>query len=207
MANCCPLPSALTVIDDSVCGLDMKQIQKIIIQRPSYVFDTAAGTPTDPSLKADWDVLVAATDDTKVVTTSRRLAGVETTAGDAVTIGGGDNSTRNGIELLAGFNPSTLIAKVISPSVAEAKALRALECEDVVVYLVNQDNQIFGLSTDVATQFVGIPVEGRIKVGDRTNKGYNTLDEIEISFQLKARWDSDLKVITPEAGFSPLADI
>ena len=68
----CPSPTALTEIPAQDCGVNLKQIQRVAIQRTGSQF----GTNTQPAANsilelADWQALIAANDDTKIVITYR----------------------------------------------------------------------------------------------------------------------------------------
>ena len=109
MANCnCPAATSLTTVPTQDCDVDLEQIQKIVFQREGFVFDEAGTpTPTDITVKADWLVLKAAVDNTKVVSTPLVGGDPVFAAGEPILNGGGDNSTLNGVEELQGTNPST----------------------------------------------------------------------------------------------------
>lgn len=200
----CPAPTALTEITAENCGVDLKQIQRVALQRLGFKFDAAATTPTVPTALADWQALLTASDDTKVVVTP--LIGGEPTidAGDAITNGGGDNSTLNGVEEVEGVNPSlfSCIFKSLSP--ATEKAMKALMCEKQLnVYLFLQGGRI-ALLKIVEGEHTGF-VARSIFISDRNNAGYGTKDTHDFRFSLVEGWSEDLEIITPN--FNPLTDL
>jgi hypothetical protein len=160
----------------------------------------------DPTKKADWLTLKAATDNEKVVFTPLIGGDPVIAAGEPITTGGGDNSTLNGVEEVQGTNPSifTGLYKSLSPAV-KAK-LTELACEkDLVIYPINDSNKIF--ANKIATgQYMGIPITG-FHVSDRNNNGFGTKDTFAVRFSLPAGWDNTLELIEPETGFRPLSDL
>lgn len=202
----CPLPTAIETIPTNDCPFDIRQVQKFIFQRAGYVWDTAGGVPTDISTSADWTTLVGATDDTKVAVTPFVGGNPIITAGDVISEGGGDNSTLNGVELVTGTNPSLCTSDFKSISPEQETALKTLMCEDLVVYLVTQDDKLLALDNDVATQSVGIPISAFF-FSDRDNQGFATKDTNKMQFSLKAGWSEKLKFVVPESGFSFLTGV
>lgn len=204
--NCsCPDEVLTTIVIDD-CEVHIGQIQKLLFQKGGNLFDTAAGIPTDPTLKADWDALTAAVDDTKVVVSPLIKADPQIEDGGTVTKGGGDNSTLNGVVLITGNNPSPFTGKFLGLTAAQIKAIRKLDCDtNLTVYLVQDDGKIIGQSTDIATQFTGIPLSA-FNLAPKVNLGFGEVDTNEVQFSLPANWDENLKTIIP-ADFNALVDI
>ena len=207
MGKCnCPNPAKLEAVPANDCEFHLGQIQKIGVQRRGYQWDTTSGAPTDPSVKADWDVLLTASDDTKVVFTPLIGGDPIIDPGEAITEGGGDNSTLNGVEEVTGTNPASFSAmfKGISPD--QEKAMKTWMCEKYLnVYFVTENNVIIvkKITNDVKE---GIQIQSFF-VGDRSNQGFATKDTNQISFQLVAGWSEDIEIIEPQAGFNPLVDL
>lgn len=199
----CPNTAPLDLIPDSDCPFDLKQIQKVIFQKTGSSFDTGATPPTTTTLKADWDVLLAATDNTKVVVTPF-IIDVKVVPGDFITEGGGDNTTLNGVEEITGFNPTKVTGMFKSITPEQEKALKKLMCHPLTAYFVNQDVNIFGKKvTDAIT--TGFPVQA-LGIKDRNNEGFGTKDSNDIQFSMPARWSEDLVRITP-SDFNALVDL
>ncbi|AHK11374.1 Minor capsid protein [Flavobacterium sp. phage 1/32] len=207
MAGCkCPKATVLSEIPTQDCDVDLEQLQKFGFQRGGFVFDLNAGTPTDITKKADWLALKTATNDTKVVFTPLIGGDPVITAGDAITSGGGDNSTLNGVEEVQGTNPSNFTGVFKSLS-SEVKAkLQELECEkDLVVFPINQNGKI--VARKIAEgMYGGFPISS-FHISDRNNAGFGTKDTFNVKFTLPARWDNDLVLIDPETTFRPLQDL
>ena len=207
MANCnCPNPTAYSDIPTSDCPFDLKQIQRVVFQQRGFIFDGTAGK--DITLKADWDALKIAVDATKVVTSP--LVGGEPviTAGEAITEGGNDNSTLNGVTLVNGTNPSSFSVRFDSLEPAQEVALKQFTCrKNNGVYFVNEEDRIIASETSAGSSEYTSLTSQSYFLGDRTNEGFGTKDSNTRTFQLKAGWSETIVKITPETGFSPLADL
>ena len=132
----CPKATALTEVPTQDCPIDFSQIQRYGFQRGGNKFDTAGTPASDITLLADWQVVRTATDDSKIVISPLIGADPIITAGDAITTGGGDNSTLNGVEEYEGTNPSSASATYKSLSPEIETAMKRLICEpDLTVYL------------------------------------------------------------------------
>lgn len=198
----CPLPSAIASIPAIDCPTSFGQIQKIGLQRVGDAFDGTLGN--DITLLADWQTRTSAVDDTKIVV-SPFMVEFAIAPGDAITIGGGDNTTLNGESQLVGVNPSSVTAKIQQAPADVIQALMDLRCEkSLVVYLFNDAGKI--IAFEVATDsFKGLPISSFF-ASDRANDGFGTIDYNNISFNLKKDWSATAVVITP-ADFNPLTDL
>lgn len=199
----CPNTDPLESIPEDNCPFNLEQIQKIIVQEVGYKFDSGATPATDPTLKADWDTLFAASDDTKaVITPFARNVVIE--AGDFITTGGGDNSTLNGVEEIEGLNPAPVTGMFKSVSPAIEKALKKIACKKVQVFFVNGAGKIIAkdVGSDKTTGFVA----ESFGVKDRRNQGFGTKDQLDFQFSLKPGWSEDLVIIDPQ-DFNPLYDL
>lgn len=200
----CPLSASLTDITQDACPLNIGQIQKIYFQRTPYTWDG-----TDITLKADWDTLRTAGDDTKVVVSPLIGGDPVIEAGEAITIGGNDNTTRSGVELVTGAGPSNFSARFDSLSPKAEREMKQFICEGKLgVYFVTEDQKIWCWvdDPDAATpKEQPIPVESAFFT-DRNNGGFGTLDSNILSFKLRKGWSECLVQITP-ADFNPLVDL
>lgn len=207
MANCnCPNPTAYSDIPTSDCPFDLKQLQRVAFQQLGFIFDGTAGK--DITLKADWDALKVAADATKVVASP--LVGGEPaiTAGEAITEGGNDNSTLNGVTLVNGTNPASFTARFDSLEPSQEVALKQFMCrKNNGAYFVNEEDNIIAEEVTTGSGTYKTFAIQSYFFGDRTNEGFGTKDSNTMTFQLKAGWSEKLVKITPEAGFSPLADL
>lgn len=198
----CPAPTALTEIGLITCGVDMQQIQRMAFQRIGSTFD---GVTEDILELADWQAFMSAVDDTKIVVTPLIGGDPVIEAGEAITNGGGDNSTLNGVEEVEGINPSdfSCIFKSL-PSTVE-KAMKALICEpNLRVYFFLQGGKI-AVQEVSAPEYEGFLLSGQPFISDRNNAGYGTKDTVSMSFSLAEGWSDDLVIIEPN--FNPLTDL
>lgn len=198
----CPSPTALVTIPAQTCPINILQVQKAAFQRSGWVWDGTTGK--DITLAADWTALKAATDDTKVVVTPY-IYEVAITPGEAITIGGGDNTTLNGVPQLTGINPTTVVMKLRQASAAVIAAIKALMCEQgLVAYFFNEAGQIICLKIGSTTTYKGLTAQ-TFFCGDTSNEGFGTLDNNMISFSIPQGWSASMAVITP--AFNPLTTL
>jgi hypothetical protein len=202
MLNCnCPAPAAITTITPNTCPENFGQIQKIAIQRQGDTFDGTTGNII--TVLADWQTRIAAIDDTKIQV-SPFIYNFVSAAGEAITNGGGDNTTLNGEVELVGINKTAASGMFKSLSSAVINALQSYNCETALgVYFFNADGNIIAqeLTTGDYTPF---PISSFF-VGDKTNNGFATKDENALSFQLNAGWSKKYAIVTP--AFNPLTAI
>lgn len=201
----CPNPDSLTTITPEDCGVNLTQIQKIAFQREGTLFDTGATIPTDIKELADWQTLIAAVDDTKIVVTPFIGGDPVIEAGEAITNGGGDNSTLNGIAEVDGANPSAFSCIFKSLSSLVESQLKSLVCEKALTaYLFLQGGKIAAVQITVDVAYKGFKAES-LFVGDRSNAGFSTSDAVAMSFSLPQGWSDSLVIIEPN--FNPLTDL
>lgn len=215
----CPDNSALVEIPNVDCELHMGQIQRLaFVKQGKVIWDSASGggagtgVPTAAQqldLLADWQALISAVGDTKIVLTPLIKGDPVIAPGEAIKSGGGDNSTMNGVEEVMGENPSIFTAMFKGLTGAQVKALRALPCHDVEVYFILQGKRIAYNADPLAvagsgTNATGFPIES-LFIGSRANNGYATKDTNAISFNLVGGWDENLEIMTPL--FNPLTEI
>jgi hypothetical protein len=200
----CPAPTSLTEIPKQDCGVNLKQIQRVAFQRNGNQFGADATVPNTILELADWQALMAATDNTKIVITPLIGANPTIEPGDAITSGGGDNSTLNGVEEVEGVNPSAFSCEFKELSPAIEKAMKTLLCEkSLTVYLILQGGKIAVVEIDT-DKYKGFGIQSPF-LSDRGNQGYATKDTHTMSFSLAAGWSEDLVIITPN--FNPLTEL
>jgi hypothetical protein len=200
MLGCdCPLPAALSDITPVACGENIGQIVKIIFQRrqaaePFPTFEGAVLLGAD--LKASWDVFTAAVDSTKAVV-SPYLESVVLPASEAITEGGDDNTTLDGVAKVVGATSPEGTGMIRSLPAAQLKQLKTYNCEeDLTIYLINEFGKIIGTSSD-GTQFGGIPINDFF-IGDGGNEGKNTADKTPFRFGLVYGWRDNLAFCKPD---------
>lgn len=200
--NCdCPLPTAIGDITPNTCPENFSQIQKVIFQRRGFVFDGTAGK--DITLLADWQTLQVAADDTKVQVSPFSYNSI-ITAGEAITNGGGDNTTLNGEVELVGVNPTVFTAEFRSLDSATIAQLQSFNCETGLgVYFVTKDGKIIA-NEESTGNYTVFPVSSFF-VGDKTNNGFATKDMNAISFNMEACWSAAYSIQDP--AFDPLTEL
>ncbi|WP_440881420.1 hypothetical protein [Tenacibaculum sp. C7A-26P2] len=196
----CPDVGILGAIPNSNCPWDIKQLQRLILQETPYKWKN--GT-VDITKKADWDVLIAATDKTKVIVTPN-LRDVKIEPGDFITEGGGDNTTLNGVEEITGQNPSTVTALLKSGTPEQEKAIRKITCKsNLGFYGITNEGKI--LCRKIGDDHFPIDIQPySFGIKDRRNEGFGTKDSNDIQFALAPRWSEDIVLVSPE-DFNPFS--
>lgn len=194
MPTCtCPAAAAMVSIPNGGCPQDFGQIQKLIFQR---VFSTGSTknsmTVADSKLKATWTPLFASNNGTKAVITPY-VEAPTADGGDAVTYGGGNDSV-GGVAKVIGRNPITMSFALRQYTQDIIAALKALHCETLGVYFVNNNGAIMGLSD--GTNVYPIPiVDGTYFVSDLKLNGLDTPDANDMQFSLAPNWSDEATII------------
>lgn len=193
----CPLPTALTTIAAAGCPERFGQIQKFAFQR---LQTTPSFTPTSILLQATWTPLLAATDSTKVVI-SPFLNNVIINSGDALTEGGNDNTTLNGIARLLGLGYATVTAELRNVPSTLATALRALTVEsaqngytNLWCYMFNGEQKI--IADKIGSTNPGFPVYNLV-VTDVHSEGFNKDNIFKVSFSMAPGWSENFTIYKP----------
>jgi len=207
----CPTSTVLSEIPAVDCAFDMKQIQRLaFVIAGNVTWGQATSIPTadaDIKLLADWDARKTAVDNTKIVFTPLIGGDPAIAAGDAVSTGGGDNSTLNGVKEITGTNPSEFTATFKSITPEQELALKQFMCQpNVEVYFFLEGGRI------ASYKIAGTPAGNkgfRIQsyfFSDRGNSGFGTKDMFSMSFNLGAGWSENLTMDVP-TDFNPLYDL
>lgn len=171
------------------------------------VFD---GTSEDITVLADWQPKLSATDETAEIVTPFIGGDATITPGDAITTGGGDNSTLGGITRVDGTNPSSVSFRFDGLSAKQEKAFKELNCRtDLTVKFFNEDANM--VVRDASGLNDGSAGYGGFKVrtyhfGGRSNQGFGTKDSFVMTFQLDDNWSEDMAIVAP-SDFNPLTDL
>lgn len=204
--NCgCPAASALPSVAIPECAESMGQIQKVIFQR---IFSPTPGTKNgiaNPLVLASWTPLLAAADSTKVVP-SPYINGPGSEPGAPRTYGGG-NATLGGVEVIIGREPSTFTALMLMTKQSVIAELKKIMCENVGVYLVDENGRIGCLADNVnnPTKYMPIPIS-KLFVGDKKFGGLEEPDSNAIEFAMHPNWSDNFIIIQP-TDFNPLTDL
>jgi hypothetical protein len=204
--NCgCPLGAHLDDLTILDCKESLGQIQKICFQR---VY-SAAGTMNsiaDATKKVSFTPLFAAADGTKMVV-SPYIQGPTSEAGAARTFGGG-NQTVGGVELIIGREPSTFSAMIYQESQKTVKTLKKYMCENVGVWLIDENGNIGCIVDDLTTptKYMPIPV-GKLFIGDKKLGGFEEPDSNSIEWVFYPNWSDNFYIVKRSSlDFNPLTD-
>jgi len=201
----CPQQGALTEIPGLDCGINLNQIQRLAFQRGGVNFDSSLATPLDILELSTWQGLMTATDDTKIVVTPLIGGDPIIESGDAITNGGGDNSTLNGVEEVVGVNPSLFTCVFNELTTAIEKALKDLMCEkSLVVYFLLQGGKIACVEITPDQAYTGFLTQS-LFVSDKNNAGFGSTDTNSFRFSLPSGWSEDLVILSPN--FNPLTEL
>lgn len=204
MLNSCPPATALSQINKVTCAQFFDQIVMALFQRKQ----SAAPFANEAALKtlAAWDTLVTAADATKVVFTPV-FASATIAESEALTQGGNDNTTFNGIPEYygEGFAPFAGVFKNLPP--AQKKELKKLSGESIAtasgvanltVFLVNREGQI------IHNNLQGFPIYN-FRISSVGTQGLNSPNTNSIGFILPPDWDENAMVTTPD--FDPFTQL
>lgn len=218
--NCnCPDDGILVDIDPSDCPFDLKQIQRLAFATKGKVIWNSANTdPVPPATGdgvpqvdsrvdtlADWQLRRSAVDNTKIIVTPLIGGDPMIAPGEAITEGGGDNTTLNGVAEVTGKNPSTFTATWKSITPEQETSFQAISCKTTEVYFFNEDGDIVCEKIPGTDHHKGIDMQSYF-FSDRQNDGFGTKDRHTMSFSLKKNWSNNIVKVKP-ADFNPLYDI
>lgn len=201
----CPKGAALPDIPAVTCPESFGQIQKVAFVR-LYKTDGTKNkfaTATDIKLKASWTPLLVAADDTKIII-SPYIQAPAAEAGAARTFGGG-NDTLGGIEEIIGREATPFTGVIRKAPQTVIKALKDLQCENIGVFLFDENGAIGAIAGTTEGDYFPIPIRSFF-VGDKTLGGYEAPDSNAIQWSFLPNWSDDLKLIAP-TDFNPLTDL
>lgn len=204
--NCgCPAGAHIADLDIADCKESMGQVQKVAFQR---IYKTAGelNVVEDATKKASFSTLFSAADGSKMVV-SPYLQGPTTEPGAARTFGGG-NQTLGGIEITIGREPTNFNAVMYQESQKTIKQMKQYMCENVGVWLIDENGNIGCLvdDHDNPTKFMPIPI-GKLFIGDKNLGGFEEPDSNAISWAFYPNWSDNLHIIKrEELDFNPLTD-
>jgi len=192
MENCaCPPSAAIPDIPEDSCPENFGQIYKFLVGRQK---NQIAADTTEALLQATYELLLAATDITKIQLTPE-LEGFVFPQGEAIKEGGDDNSTPLGRALVVGASTIQVEGMVRNVSSATIKALRGLGCYKLDIVLINEFGQII-LNKNEDDTLRGFPIHAWYE-GDKGAEGKNTQDKAKIVFGLDAGWRDNAVIVSP----------
>ena len=204
--NCgCPAGAHIADLDIADCKESLGQVQKVAFQR---VYKTAGelNAVEDATKKASFASLFSAADGTKM-TVSPYIQSPTTEPGAARTFGGG-NQTLGGIEITIGREPTTFSGVIYQEKQKTIKQLKQYMCENVGVWLIDENGNIACLvdDHDNPTKFMPIPI-GKLFIGDKKLGGFEEPDSNTIEWSFFPNWSDNLYIIKrEELDFNPLTD-
>lgn len=204
--NCgCPAGASLPYVAIEACAESVGQVQKLMFQR-IYASAGVKNTVATPAVKASWTAKFTAADSAKVVITPY-IQNPAVEPGGARKFGGG-NATVGGIETVVGREPSTSTAMFHNVKQSTTvKALKALECEEIGVYLIDEYGRIIGTNTGTESVPVLSPIPiYNLFVGDKKLGGLEEPDTNAIEWTYPANWSDNLYIVAP-TDFNPLSEL
>ena len=195
----CPVGTTISSITIPSCPEYIGQIQKIIFQRTYSTGSTenvfVVGT-TNPNVLATWTTVLDGVDGTLAVV-SPWISNPAMEAGEPSTFGGG-NATVDGKETVLNPTASKFTFEFHNTPQSTIAEIKTLACEQVSVYLVNNQGQIIGDNDGGALNFKGIKVQSETMfVSDKVLGGLEGVDMNMVRFSLPANWSDNLEIITP----------
>ncbi len=205
--NCgCPAGAHLADLEIAECKESLGQIQKVIIQR---IYKSTGEINTIPAesvkSKATMAALASAADGTKIII-SPYIQNPTTEPGAARTFGGG-NQTLGGIEIVIGREPTTFAGIIYQESQSTIKTMKEYSCENIGVYLIDENGNIAALTDDEGINYKPVPV-GKFFVGDKKLGGFEEPDSNTIEWNFFPNWSDNLVIVkASELDYNPLTDL
>lgn len=203
--NCgCPAGAHIPSLEIKDCKESLGQLQKVVFQRV-YESPGILNGVTDPTKQASWTDMFAADDGTKMVV-SPYIENPTTEPGAARTFGGG-NATLGGIERIIGREPTTFSGIMYEESQITMAQMKQLMCENVGVYLLDENGNIGCLVDDHAspTKYMPIPI-GKLFIGDKKLGGFEEPDSNTIEWNFFPNWSDKLYIVKRDTlEFDPLS--
>lgn len=203
----CPRATALPDIPVANCPESFGQIQKVAIQRLRKADGSKNQFLATASIEllASWTPKLAAEDDTKIVVSPYIQA--PTAEGGAPRTFGGGNETLGGVEEIVGREPTPFTGAIRKTAQKTIKALKELTCEEIGVFLFDENGAIGAINTGTEETPIYEPIPIRsFFVGDKTLGGYEAPDSNAIQWIFLPNWSDDLVIIAP-TDFNPLTDL
>lgn len=205
--NCgCPAGAHLADLEIAECKESLGQIQKVIIQRIYKSTGEKNKIPAeDIKSKSAMASLSAAADGTKTII-SPYIQNPTTEAGAARTFGGG-NATLGGVEIVIGREPTTFSGIIYQETQSTIKVMKTYSCENIGVYLIDENGNIGAITEDNGENYSPIPV-GKFFVGDKNLGGFEEPDSNAIEWNFFPNWSDNLVIVkATELDYNPLTDL
>jgi hypothetical protein len=183
----------------------MGQIQKVAFQRV-YKEAGVLNEVSDPTAKASFATLFSATDGTRMLV-SPYIENPTTEPGAIRTFGGG-NQTLGGIERVIGREPTAFTGVMYEESQSTIEQMKQLQCENIGVWLIDENGNIGCLVDDHKNPTSYRPVLiGKFFIGDKKLGGFEEPDSNAIEWSFHPNWSDKLYIIKRDTlDFNPLTD-
>lgn len=205
--NCgCPAGAHIPDLEIKDCKESLGQIQKVVFQRVNKTAGVL-NSLADPTKKASWTTLFSASDGTKMVV-SPYIENPTTEPGAARTFGGG-NATLGGIERIIGREPTAFSGIMYEESQMTIVQMKALMCENVGVYVIDENGNIGCLVDDHTSpsEYMPIPI-GKLFIGDKKFGGFEEPDSNTIEWNFFPNWSDKLHIVKRDTlDFDPLTEL
>lgn len=202
--NCgCPIGQHIPDLEINECKESLGQIQKVAFQRV-YKSAGVLNEVADPTALTSFTTLFSAADGSKMVV-SPYIENPTTEPGAARTFGGG-NATLGGIERIIGREPTAFTGIIYEESQKTIAQMKELMCENVGVWLVDENGNIGCLvdNHDSPTKYMPIPI-GKLFVGDKKLGGFEEPDSNTIEWNFFPNWSDKLYIVKQaDMDFNPL---
>lgn len=207
--NCgCPAGAHLADLNIADCKESLGQIQKVIFQRIYKSSGVANGFAPADIVKKEKLVAAATASDGQKIIISPYVQNPTTTPGEARTFGGG-NQTLGGVEIIIGREPTTFEGVIYQESQSTIKTLKEYSCENIGVYLIDENGNIGCIADDAnaPTLYTPIPV-GKFFVGDKKLGGFEEPDSNTIQWNFFPNWSDNLVIVKQTSmDYNPLTDL
>lgn len=214
--NCPPAP-ALTAIPMPTCPFKLDQVVRIVFERKQPISAPSFATLADYQTLSKWQAKISADNYTKLVP-SPLFSGMVIPSSEALTTGGNDNSTINGIPEYNGEGSVTVTGqfKNLPPASKRAIDLMAQESltgstgiSNLTIHFFNRDGYAFPRNPKTAagnstTIYEGVPIYN-FRIGSMGSEGLNAPNINPFSFSMDANWADFLTSVKPV--FDPLVDL
>ena len=203
--NCgCPAGAHLADLEIAECKESLGQIQKVIIQRIyKSTGEKNSFTATEIKSKTSMAAKASAADGTKIII-SPYIQNPTTEPGAARTFGGG-NQTLGGVEIVIGRESTAFSGIIYQESQATIKTMKKYSCENIGVFLIDENGNIGALEED--GNYMPIPI-GKFFIGDKKLGGFEEPDSNTIEWNFFPNWSDDLTILkASELDYNPLTDL